>query len=322
MPKKCCKTNIPKGTIIDRYVVKKHIHDKAVYFATELGTGKEFVLKRGSSIDFLDKNDPRKVGKMVMQYEAYAQSRAAHPNVCPAGRVIDDGNKFYLVTPNIGPKNFYHYVKYDKPASEDKLLILEDVANALVHCHEKDVLHLDVKERNVIVKDKKGILVDFGAARIWDSPHHIVDKIVSYTPDAAAPEHARRKNSTFSPRSDTFSFSYMTFWALTGHAAYRKETHPMYAISQHHPLSLAQFNGFGDLVIKGLSIDPEKRPPIKELADAVKEQTARYRRQQNEAISALFPASSDSALLPKREPAQYTAASYAAGQQPQPAPLS
>lgn len=321
MTKGCCRTYVPKGAIIDRYVVDKHIHDKGVYFATEQGTGKEFVLKRGLHVRHKNQ-DPRKVGRIVLHYEAYVQSRSPHPNIGPVERVIDDGDKFYLVTPNVGPKNFYHHVKHDKPSLEDRLLILEDVATALVNCHEKDVVHLDVKERNVIVKDKKGILIDFGAARVWGSSHHILDKIVCYTPDSAAPEHARRENSTFSPRSDTFSFSYMTFWALTGHFAYKEGTDPMYAISQHHPLSLAALNGFGDLVIQGLSIDPDKRPYIGELASAIKEHTARYRRQQNATTSALFPASSETSHHLKRESSQYTKASCEAGQQPQPAPLS
>lgn len=323
MTRKCCDTNIPKGVLVDRYTVQAHIHNKAVYFATEQNTEREVVLKRAH--DFrINKTGltPRQIGNIALRHESYLQSRLEHPNICPVEKIVEHREKFYLVLPNVGTKNLYHHVKYNNPPTEEKLMILEDIANALAHCHEKSIVHLDVKERNVIVKDKKGTLIDFGAARLWGSSHQIVDQILCYTPDSGAPEHARNKGSTFTPLSDTFSFSYMTFWALTGNAAYRTYTDPMYAIQQHHPLSLAQFNGLGDLVIQGLSIDPGKRPPINEIADALKEHTARLRRQHDESTAALSPSSYQQALQQKTETSQYTKASYAAGRQPQPAPLS
>lgn len=325
MSKQCCDTNIPKGALIDRYTIQTHIHKKAVYFATEPNTGKEVVLKRAH--DFrINKTGltPRQVGNIALRYESYLQSRVEHPNICPVEKMVEHREKFYLIIPNVGRKNFYHHVKHNNPPTEEKLMVLEDIANALTHCHEKSIVHLDVKERNVIVNDKKGILIDFGAARAWGSAHHIVDQIHCYTPDSGAPEHAHNKGSTFSPLSDTFSFSYMAFWALTGGLAYEPHTNPNppYSTKWFNQRSLEQFNGLGDLVIRGLSIEPGCRPYMTELADALKEHTARYRRQQSEATAALYLASSDSALLPKTETSQCTKASYASGPQPQPAPLS
>ena len=202
-------------------------------------------------------------------------------------------------------------------------MILEDIANALAHCHDRNICHLDIKERNVNVKDKKGILVDFGGAREYGVRHSIVDEFVVSTENCGAPEYL--DHGAFTPRSDTFSFSYMAFWTLKEMLPFKfydPKEEKRYAVPHHNQDSLADYNSFGNLVIKGLSRESHRRPPMQELADALKEHTARHRHPPNAMTSAPCPASSDSALLPKKETLPHTAASYEIGPQPQPAPLS
>ncbi len=321
---KNCWSYMPPGSRVDKYVVHSHIHTKPVFFAREKGTNREMVLKRSEPVHKTKRDeDPERLGRIFLQYEASLQRRAKHPNICQIEGIVENKGRHYLVAPSVGPKNLFHYIISNNPPPQERLMILEDIANALVHCHDKNVCHLDVKERNVIVKDKRGILIDFGGAREYGVRHNIIDDFTVTTENCGAPEYL--EHNAFTPRSDTFSFAYMAFWALTEKPPYKtynpKHEH-RYAVQLFHPLSLAAYDGFGELVIQGLNKVSHKRPDMKELADAVKEHTARYRRQQSEAISALSPASSDAALLQKKETSQRTAASYEPGQQPQPAPLS
>jgi len=322
--KKNCWSYMPPGSRVDRYVVHSHIHLKPVFFAREKRTGKEVVLKRAEPM-YKTKlpEDPHRLGRICLQYEAGLQKRAKHSNICPVDGIVENKGRHYLAIPEVGPKNLFHHVISNNPPTQERLMILEDIANALVHCHNQNVCHLDVKERNVIVKDKKGILIDFGAAREYGVRHPIVDEFVFATENGGAPEYLNY--SAFTPRSDTFSFAYMAFWALTEkppYKTYNPKHEPRYAAQLFHPLSLAAYDGFGELVIQGLNKDSHRRPDMKELADAVKEHTARYRRQHDAKTAAPSPASYPQAHHQKKEHVQHTEAFYASGPQPQPAPLS
>ncbi len=323
-PARNCWSYMPPGSRVDRYVVHSHIHEKPVFFAQEKGTGKEVVLKRAEPIYKTHlPEDPHKLGRIFLQYEANLQKRVKHPNICSVDGIIENKGRHYLAIPEVGPKNLFYHIISDNPPPQERLMILEDIANALVHCHDKSVCHLDVKERNVIVKDKKGILIDFGAAREYGIRHPTVDDIVVATENGGAPEYLN--HSAFTPRSDTFSFSYMAFWALTEkqpYAMYNPNIEPRYAVPLFHPLSLASYDGFGELVVQGLNKESHRRPDMKELADAAKEHTSRYRRQHDESTAALSPSAYQQVQHQKTKTLPHKAASYAVGRQPQPAPLS
>jgi serine/threonine protein kinase len=319
-----CWSYMPPGSRVDKYVVHSHIHTKPVFFAREKGTGKEVVLKRAEPVYKTHlSEDPHRLGRIFIQYEAGLQRRAQHPNICPLEGLVENKGRHYLVIPDVGPKNLFHYILSSNPPAHERLMILEDIANALAHCHDRSICHLDVKERNVIVKDKKGILIDFGGAREYGMRHDIVDEFVVATENCGAPEYL--DHSAFTPRSDTFSFAYMAFWTLTEKQPYKPydpKNEPRYSVPLFNPQSLAAYDGFGELVVQGLNKNPGKRPDIKELADAAKEHTSRYRLQHDELTSALCPASTQQAQNQKTKTVQHTKASYVAGRQPQPAPLS
>src|SRR5574342_344019 len=255
---------MPPGSRVDRYVVHNHIHAKPVFFAREKGTKREVVLKRAEPIYQTNlPDDPHRLGRIFLQYEADLQKRAKHPNICPVDGIVENKGRYYLAIPEVGPKNLFHHIVSSNPPPQERLMILEDIANALVHCNDRSICHLDVKERNVIVKDKRGILIDFGGAREYGVRHNIIDEFTVTTENCGAPEYL--EHSAFTPRSDTFSFAYMAFWALTEKQPYKiySEGQPRYTVPLFHPLSLAAYDGFGELVVQGLNIKSHKRPDMK-----------------------------------------------------------
>jgi len=66
----------------------------------------------------------------------------------------------------------------------------------------------------------------------------------------------------------------------------------MYNRPRHDRKKMQKFGGFGELVISGLNVDEPKRPGMAELADALKEQTAKQGRQRSVKTSEPSPVAS------------------------------
>ncbi len=283
---------------IQRYIGPYFIHDELfprkqpVYFGKHEKTNKEAVLKIAVPMDIGGDHNPRAVGEIMLEYEHSLQSRVAHPLICPVeGPILEYNREFYLVTPRIGQGNLADYAKEHRVSKEEHITLLENIARALVYCHTKDVVHLDVKPQNVLVDRKRAVLIDFGSAREQNNPHTIADQIVSATPNSASPEYVRDK--VFTKRSDTFSFAVMAYWALTDDEPFKKlgdnicYDRPKYMKKN----KLAEYGPLGELIKSGLNIEQVRRPDMKELADALREQAAR-----------LDPQPSEGTLTPCLEP--------------------
>ncbi|KEI72112.1 protein kinase domain-containing protein [Endozoicomonas elysicola] len=70
----------------------------------------------------------------------------------------------------------------------------DDVLNALVHCHARNIPHSDIKLENILVLDKKGsaAVTDFGTAkqRSYGPDAKKMDEPVGYSPPYLPPEYA------------------------------------------------------------------------------------------------------------------------------------
>ena len=98
--------------------------------------------------------------------EALAAARLDHPNIV---RVLDAGSEGGL-----------HYVAMQfvegRPLEDllgrreltSLLRLLEKVARAIGHAHEKGVVHRDLKPSNILVSGDEPFIVDFGLARLMD----------------------------------------------------------------------------------------------------------------------------------------------------------
>lgn len=109
----------------------------------------------------------------------------------------------------------------DVAASSDKVSprwmarVLRELASALSYLHEKEILHRDIKPRNIIIdRAGKAFLVDFGLAK------HLLDVQVTSqsnivgTPQYLSPE--RIEGQTLDGRSDLFSLGLVGLETLTG----------------------------------------------------------------------------------------------------------
>ncbi len=117
---------------------------------------------------------------------------------------------------------------------ERTLVIVGQLCDALAHAHDRGVIHLDLKPENVVVLEHDRIvLVDWGAARLYDptrarrrlvdSPEFETmgrieddDELLVGTPRYMSPEQTIARRSELGPESDVFSLGVLFYQMLTG----------------------------------------------------------------------------------------------------------
>lgn len=280
---------------IGPYHLREGFHGKAVYFGIDLRTGQPVALKEAEvPLDWNeDGRHPAEVGREYMEYEHSLQSRLKHPHIS-SSTLCEHKGELYLVTPDFGRQTLAHR-RVDKCPKEERLQVLEDIANALSYSHDHRIVHIDIKEENTMVNNKRGVLIDFGAARELGKPHPVTQTSILCTAICAAPEYIF--DHKYSTRSDSFSYALMAFRTLTESEPFRtyqtKEGARLsYQDHLYHGFELEDLGKLGELVIKALSLRPEERPEMKEIVQAFTKQRSKPRPQPNGDSLALFPASS------------------------------
>jgi serine/threonine protein kinase len=153
--------------------------------------------------------------------EAQAAARLDHPNIARVYYVGEAGQWNYIVFEFIDGINVRDLVEMEGPlAVDDAVFYIRQVAEALEHAHERDVVHRDVKPSNVLVT-ASGIakLVDMGLARDTSLDKSTADVTASGvtlgTFDYISPEQARNPRDA-DVRSDLYSLGCTLFYMLTG----------------------------------------------------------------------------------------------------------
>jgi len=245
-------------------------------------TGERVILKKADPSVFKREKKPKKVGRQYLEYEYEIQSQLAHPNVCPAISLERHKREPYLVLPEVGTTSLQDLVDEGTPR-ERIISTLADIADALIYMHSQNVVHLDVKEDNVMVNGK-GTLIDYESARVIGTEHPISNSRLMCTTDSMAPEYLFGE---FDSSADTFSYAIMTYRALLGEIPFPVDTDGMlvYDIPLFGREQQEALGDIGELILAGLNIEPEDRPPLYEIAQVLREQTSTQNPQYNEQTS-------------------------------------
>ena len=205
------------GMILDGYRIVKELHASnrsQVYQVEDTATGQLCCMKT-PSVNFED--DPAYIERFVM--ESWIGSRINSPYVVK----VVDGNRpkscLYYLTEYVSGMTLTQWMReHPRPAVEEVVYLVEQVAKGIRAFHRRETLHQDIKPDNILVDNNGQVkIVDFGAcyvAGIAEIATPIERDIALGTASYSAPEYTLGLKPNY--RADLFSLAVISYEMLTG----------------------------------------------------------------------------------------------------------
>lgn len=145
-----------------------------------------------------------------------------HKNVIKLDSLYAQGEKVYLLLEYFDAPNLAEVMRERRGQGFEEGVVckvVKQLVEALAHCHQRGVCHLDVKPENILVDPSWRIkLIDFAfSVKLVDQA-----KIKKYcgTPTYMAPEILKRE-SYFPQKADCWSVGVVAFRLFTGKAPFK-----------------------------------------------------------------------------------------------------
>jgi len=165
------------------------------------------------------------------EYESQILGRLSHPciaQVYEAG-TYDDGTggvPYFAMEYIIGAKTLLEYAKQKDLKVHERLVLFEQICDAVHHGHLKGIIHRDLKPDNILI-DSSGNpkIIDFGVARSTDSDMVVttlqtnVGQLIG-TVQYMSPEQCEADPDLIDARSDVYSLGVVLYELLTGQPPY------------------------------------------------------------------------------------------------------
>jgi serine/threonine protein kinase len=146
--------------------------------------------------------------------EAEIVAKLDHPNIIHIYDYGIEDESCYIVMEYCDGPNLEELLK-EKLLPEVALLIIREVAEALLYAHTERIVHRDIKPSNILINKKGSVkLTDFGIAQMRHLPSLTHPASVVGTPYYMSPEQVEGKK--VDPRSDLFSLGVVLYQASTG----------------------------------------------------------------------------------------------------------
>lgn len=203
--------------------------------------GRDVVLQRTVAVKVLSTyqaGDEENAKRFRM--EARSAARLDHPRIARVYYVGEDRGLRFIIFEYIEGTNIRDLVASRGPFSiADTLNFTLQVADALTHAWQRNVVHRDIKPSNILItKDGQAKLVDMGLARVHQVEHQeqadndlTATGMTLGTFDYIAPEQARNPRDA-DTRSDIYSLGCTIYFMLTGRPPFTGGT-PLQKLLSH-----------------------------------------------------------------------------------------
>jgi len=156
------------------------------------------------------------------EQEASVLARLNHPNLVRVTDFFEEENNAYLVMDFVEGQSLAALIVQEGAQPENRVLDWgRQLLEALIYCHDRGVVHRDIKPQNIILKPDGGVmLVDFGLVKLWDpnDPRTRTAMRGMGTPEYAPPEQYGATGEHTGPPSDVYSLGATLYHLLTGKA--------------------------------------------------------------------------------------------------------
>ena len=192
-----------------RYKIVKKIDEGAygvVYLAEDTQFGEEKVAVKTLKPDIVGKMpDP-----VILRDEALKYKKLSHPNIVSFYDFIENEDLSFLVMEYVDGPSLAQLIKEKKSLSEPEFYpIALGLCKALVHSHRKDLIHRDIKPKNILIdkSSNQPKLADFGISQVFS--------------DLTIFKSKKRTSSSniirdWRPSDDIYSLGVVFFFMLTG----------------------------------------------------------------------------------------------------------
>ncbi len=167
--------------------------------------------------------------------EAHSAASLVHANIVQIYDVGRVDRIFYIAQEYVLGQNLRQWLRRGSPPDlRTALLVMRQVAAALMKAAEHGIIHRDIKPENILLARNGEVKVaDFGLARLVDSSQHVEltqTGMTLGTPLYMSPEQIEGK--PLDPRSDLYSFGVTCYQMLAGRPPFSSET-PLALAVQH-----------------------------------------------------------------------------------------
>ncbi len=222
-----------KITINNRYQVIRKIGEGGmakVYLAYDV------VQEQNIALKVLKKENVNDKKVRDFKREAKALSLMDDDNIVKVYDVGEEGNLHYIAQEYVDGMTIKDYILTCSPIPVDEVIDMTiQVLNGLMHAHDKNVIHKDIKSQNILLnEDKHAKITDFGIASIMDDEYTKTQSLMG-TPQYVAPEILNR--DTLTKQSDIYSVGILMFEMLIGKAPFTGDKPGIIMMKQmNHPL--------------------------------------------------------------------------------------
>jgi hypothetical protein len=155
--------------------------------------------------------------------EARAAACLDHPNIVPVYETGQEEGRLYFTMAFAWGGSLAQQQGRFVANPRAAAALLEKVAHAVHHAHERGILHRDLKPANILF-DGRGIpwVGDFGLAKFVDASLELTrtDQLLG-TPAYMAPEQAAGHTDQISPQTDVWALGVLLYELLTGQRPFK-----------------------------------------------------------------------------------------------------
>ncbi len=166
-----------------------------------------------------DVNDAK--WRRLLRAEGAALRRLQHPGIV---RLIEENQKArlpYILLEHVGGATLRDEIaKRGRFETDHAVRIVQHVGSAVAFAHERGYLYRDLKPSNIVLRDGRPVLLDFGVVWKWNQTRRPPDR--SGTPQYLAPEQVTR--DVLTPATDVYGLGILLFELLTGARPFRPST--------------------------------------------------------------------------------------------------
>jgi len=154
-----------------------------------------------------------------------------HPCIVPPLELFEDGGFCCLLFEYVPGLTLRDYLKAKVRSNQEKMMLVNQLVNAIAHLHSLRIAHLDLKPDNILVfVDETGVprikIIDFGLAAFFN---HFKEEPKG-TPYWMAPEVVK---GGYDGKADIWSLGKIIAWMFTGKNIFLRGDNPIIVMLFH-----------------------------------------------------------------------------------------